>query len=189
MPHCALQCADCGAFYSGRDWTYRGNRITRNVFHTVRSIFANGRLATHAVYLDDEVSSFLIDGNTWLNPTVHPRLRQSCGLWRPPSLPSPPLLQNRALLGTAQSRVHLAAAYCLLSSRIHKARTVPLAQSNWSLWRNTSDANWLPFPAYSPTTKKCTLAAVPISFVSEPRMHIHVRATKWSGKMSSSSAV
>lgn len=57
----------CGAFYSGRDWTYRGNRITRNIFHTVRSIFANGRLATHAVYLDDEVSSFLIDGNTFTN--------------------------------------------------------------------------------------------------------------------------
>lgn len=116
--HCAEQCADCGALYSGRDWTYlppvdksrevsvtycaiidyctvwidwylltifpsctaelsrvtrnhrsryRGNRITRNAFHTVRSIFANGRLATHAIYLDDEVSSFLIEGNTFTN--------------------------------------------------------------------------------------------------------------------------
>ena len=65
--HCAQQCADCGAFYSGRDWTYRGNRITRNTFANVRSIFANGRLTTHAVYLDDEVSSFFIDGNTFTN--------------------------------------------------------------------------------------------------------------------------
>eukprot|EP01052_Picozoa_sp_SAG31_P016675 SAG31_NODE_1113_length_9854_cov_2.770682_4_plen_786_part_00 len=65
--HCAQQCADCGAIYSGRDWTYRGNQITRNKFHTIRSIFANGRLTAHAVYLDDEVSSFFVDGNTFTN--------------------------------------------------------------------------------------------------------------------------
>ena len=65
--HCVQQCADCGAFYSGRDWTYRGNRITRNTFAHVRSIFANGRLTTHAIYLDDEVSSFFIDNNTFTN--------------------------------------------------------------------------------------------------------------------------
>lgn len=39
----------------------------RNYFHTVRSIFSNGRLTTHAVYLDDEVSSFAIDSNTFSN--------------------------------------------------------------------------------------------------------------------------
>ena len=63
--HCAQQCADCGAFYAGRDWTYRGNRITGNTWHTIGSIFPNGRLTAHAVYLDDEVSSFFIDGNTF----------------------------------------------------------------------------------------------------------------------------
>eukprot|EP00937_MAST-01D_sp_MAST-1D-sp2_P008130 g8130.t1 len=56
----ARQCSDCGAFYGGREWTYRGNRILRNFWHDIGSIFGGG---TRSVYLDDMLSGFDIEGN------------------------------------------------------------------------------------------------------------------------------
>ena len=38
--HVGRQCSDCGAFYSGRDWTYRGNIIQRTRFDNLTSIWA-----------------------------------------------------------------------------------------------------------------------------------------------------
>lgn len=34
------QCSDCGAFYMGRDWTYRGNQILGTTFSALASVFA-----------------------------------------------------------------------------------------------------------------------------------------------------
>ena len=74
-----LQSADCGALYSGRDWTYRGNVISNNSFHDIygyglqsvdvsRNIVKYGSPApSAAVYLDDAVSSFNISGNIFNN--------------------------------------------------------------------------------------------------------------------------
>lgn len=56
------QCADCGAFYMGRDWTYRGNAITGTTFSMLDSIWTSG---TSAVYLDDQLSSVRIAGNVF----------------------------------------------------------------------------------------------------------------------------
>jgi hypothetical protein len=46
---------DSGALYSGRDYTYRGNRVTGNAFSHVRSFAGDD---TQAVYLDDMMSGF-----------------------------------------------------------------------------------------------------------------------------------
>jgi len=56
----ARQCSDCGAFYGGREWTYRGNRIVGNHWHDIGSIFGGG---TQSIYLDDMLSGFDIEGN------------------------------------------------------------------------------------------------------------------------------
>jgi hypothetical protein len=59
-------CEDCGAIYSGRDFTYQGVEIRGNAF---------ARLSTpdgtdvSAVYLDDELSGVSITGNSFENVT------------------------------------------------------------------------------------------------------------------------
>jgi hypothetical protein len=53
------QCSDCGAFYMGRDWTYRGNQILGTTFSSLKTIFP-GSLYPSAVYLDDQLSSVKI---------------------------------------------------------------------------------------------------------------------------------
>lgn len=58
------QCADCGAFYMGRDWTYRGNTIRGTKFSMLDSIWSSG-LSPSAVYLDDQLSSVRIAGNVF----------------------------------------------------------------------------------------------------------------------------
>jgi len=54
------ECSDCGAFYAGRDWTYRGNTIIRTRFSKLASVFGAGWSSPSAVYLDDQLSSVAI---------------------------------------------------------------------------------------------------------------------------------
>lgn len=59
--HLAQQCSDCGAFYAGRDWTYRGNSLLNNTWSNISpSIFSNNVMT---IYLDDQLSSLRIFGN------------------------------------------------------------------------------------------------------------------------------
>ena len=51
---------DCGAFYSGRSWMLRGNKIVGNSFHDI--IGLNGA-PTRTVYLDDSIAQVDIVGN------------------------------------------------------------------------------------------------------------------------------
>ncbi len=60
--HVLLDTHDCGAIYTGRSWTYRGNRISNNFIHHIGR--HNDR---HAVYLDDMFSSADIVGNVFWN--------------------------------------------------------------------------------------------------------------------------
>eukprot|EP00730_Choanoeca_flexa_P007911 TRINITY_DN12411_c0_g2_i5.p1 TRINITY_DN12411_c0_g2~~TRINITY_DN12411_c0_g2_i5.p1 ORF type:complete len:697 (+),score=110.92 TRINITY_DN12411_c0_g2_i5:2-2092(+) len=63
---------DSGAFYMGRDWTYRGNRIVNNLFYNINSVFNRSKgspNSVHAVYLDDSGSGFYIANNTFRNVT------------------------------------------------------------------------------------------------------------------------
>ena len=51
--HLVRQCSDCGAFYAGRDWTYRGNELLNNTWHSINpSIFSSNVMT---IYLDDQV--------------------------------------------------------------------------------------------------------------------------------------
>lgn len=56
--------SDSGSVYTGRDWTYQGTRIERNVFARIAS--SNGPDVS-AVYLDDQVSGYIIVNNTFVN--------------------------------------------------------------------------------------------------------------------------
>jgi hypothetical protein len=70
-----LEAADCGAIYSGRDWTFRGNQIRLNRIHHIPGYGlskANERSSTVqysspnlavGIYLDDAVSGFTVYGN------------------------------------------------------------------------------------------------------------------------------
>ena len=51
---------DCGAFYSGRSWLLRGNRILDNRF---REIVGLGGAYTRTIYLDDSMADVVIAGN------------------------------------------------------------------------------------------------------------------------------
>ncbi len=57
--HIALETGDVGAIYTGRDWTYRGNRIRHNFIHHTGGV----GLGSMGVYMDDCVSGTEIDGN------------------------------------------------------------------------------------------------------------------------------
>lgn len=54
---------DSGAFYAGRDLTYRGNQLLRNVWRDCNSVFPG----TPLLYLDDCASSVTVINNTFLN--------------------------------------------------------------------------------------------------------------------------
>jgi parallel beta-helix repeat protein len=59
--------ADSGAFYSGRSWAHRGNRLVNNTFariYAVESIHETGSPIS-AVYLDDMEAGWLIESNTF----------------------------------------------------------------------------------------------------------------------------
>jgi hypothetical protein len=56
-----LEVDDAGAIYAGRDWTYRGNLIRRNVISTMPR--RNGTANLNAIYLDDMLSGTQVDSN------------------------------------------------------------------------------------------------------------------------------
>lgn len=51
---------DCGAFYSGRSWLLRGNRILDNFFHDIVGLDGN---MTRTIYLDDSMAEVKVVGN------------------------------------------------------------------------------------------------------------------------------
>ena len=53
---------DVGVFYSGRDWTFRGNVVRHNFIHHIQAPATHGSMA---VYLDDSHSSTTIFGNVF----------------------------------------------------------------------------------------------------------------------------
>ena len=53
---------DVGAFYTGRNWTTRGNVIRYNYFHDIHGPYTHGAMA---VYLDDAASGTTIYGNVF----------------------------------------------------------------------------------------------------------------------------
>lgn len=55
---------DSGSVYSGRDYTYRGNRVVNNSFYNINSFYGND---VNAVYLDDLMSGWTIVGNNFTN--------------------------------------------------------------------------------------------------------------------------
>ena len=57
--HVALETGDVGAIYTGRDWTYRGNRIRYNFIHDVGGV----GMGSMGIYMDDCVSGTEIYGN------------------------------------------------------------------------------------------------------------------------------
>ncbi len=76
--HFCLQAADCGAIYSGRNWSWRGNVIRNNYLHDIigygmtgldlaknQVVYADGGAV--GVYLDDGMSGFEISGNMFEN--------------------------------------------------------------------------------------------------------------------------
>lgn len=62
-----LESADGGAFYIGRDFTFRGNVVRGNYFHDIRNQTQGAKAAddTMAVYLDDLASGVEISGNVF----------------------------------------------------------------------------------------------------------------------------
>ncbi|MDX8127155.1 right-handed parallel beta-helix repeat-containing protein [Methylomonas sp. OY6] len=77
--HVCEQASDCGAIYSGRDWTYRGNIIRNNSIHDIfgyglksvdiskDSVVYGSPDGARGIYLDDAVSGFNITGNIFNN--------------------------------------------------------------------------------------------------------------------------
>jgi hypothetical protein len=57
--HIALETGDVGAIYSGRDYTYRGNRIRHNFIHHTGGV----GMGSMGIYMDDCVSGAEIYGN------------------------------------------------------------------------------------------------------------------------------
>ena len=73
------QGSDCGAIYSGRNWTYRGNTIRYNSIHDIygyglQNVDVNKNIVQYGspaavvgVYMDDAVSSYSVIGNIFNN--------------------------------------------------------------------------------------------------------------------------
>jgi hypothetical protein len=59
--HIALETGDVGAIYTGRDWTFRGNRIRHNFIHHTGGV----GMGSMGVYMDDCVSGTEIFGNVF----------------------------------------------------------------------------------------------------------------------------
>lgn len=59
--HIALETGDVGAIYTGRDYTYRGNRIRHNFIHHTGGV----GMGSMGVYMDDCVSGTEIFGNVF----------------------------------------------------------------------------------------------------------------------------
>jgi len=59
--HVCTETDDAGAFYMGRDWTWRGNAIRYNYFHHIGQFKTH--VGTQAIYLDDWASGTTVFGN------------------------------------------------------------------------------------------------------------------------------
>ena len=59
--HIALETGDVGAIYTGRDWTFRGNRIRHNYIHHTSGV----GMGSMGVYMDDCVSGTEVFGNVF----------------------------------------------------------------------------------------------------------------------------
>lgn len=59
--HIALETGDVGAIYTGRDYTYRGNRIRHNFIHHTGGV----GMGSMGVYMDDCVSGTEVYGNVF----------------------------------------------------------------------------------------------------------------------------
>ncbi len=59
--HVVMETDDAGAFYMGRDWTWRGNVIRHNYFHHIGEF--KSWVGTQAIYLDDWASDVKVYGN------------------------------------------------------------------------------------------------------------------------------
>lgn len=59
--HIALETGDVGAIYTGRDYTYRGNRIRHNFIHHTGGV----GMGSMGVYMDDCVSGTEVFGNVF----------------------------------------------------------------------------------------------------------------------------
>ena len=76
--HICQQSGDCGAIYSGRNWTWRGNIIQSNYIHDIHgyglqhvnlenNTVEYGEAAAVGVYLDDGMSGYTVNGNVFVN--------------------------------------------------------------------------------------------------------------------------
>ena len=63
--HVCGETGDVGAFYMGRDWTERGNKIRHNFFHDTQGF----GMGSNAVYLDDCASGSIVYGNVFYKCT------------------------------------------------------------------------------------------------------------------------
>jgi hypothetical protein len=59
--HIALETGDVGAIYTGRDWSFRGNRIRHNLIHHTGGV----GMGSMGVYMDDCVSGTEVFGNVF----------------------------------------------------------------------------------------------------------------------------
>ena len=78
-PSMSVSVADTGAFYVGGQqataFTNRGNVLRGNTFANIRNINGlgaskKGALDVQAIYLDDQMSGWLVEGNKFINCTV-----------------------------------------------------------------------------------------------------------------------
>jgi hypothetical protein len=78
LHHFCMQASDCGAIYTGRNWSWRGNVIRNNYIHDVigfglKSVDIAKNQAVYStdgavgVYLDDGASGFDVSGNIFEN--------------------------------------------------------------------------------------------------------------------------
>jgi len=77
--HFCLQASDCGAIYSGHDWSWRGNIIRNNYIHDIigfgmksvdvakNQVVYQAPYNARGVYLDDGASGFEVSGNIFEN--------------------------------------------------------------------------------------------------------------------------
>jgi hypothetical protein len=64
-----VESSDSGAFYTGRSWSNRGNVFAGNRIENVRPLTPTklGYLVVMGVYLDDQMSGWAIENNTFVN--------------------------------------------------------------------------------------------------------------------------
>jgi len=61
--------SDSGAFYTGRSWINRGNIIQNSLFENIQMLepIRLGSPSVQAIYLDDQMSGWLMVNNTFIN--------------------------------------------------------------------------------------------------------------------------